>query len=99
MNNNQILSADKADYPEHEKLMNRKTEHKHIQSFCWFLQSNGLLYRREIYEDEEGDEQVTYWALKDNDIANLIAEYFGIDPVKLEKEKQQMLKILRKLIK
>lgn len=78
-------------YPEHAKMKKRKIEHQHIKMFCWFLQANGLLYRRE--ENPNGRD--TYWALNDNDIAKIISEYFGIDHQEFEKEKLRMLKEIR----
>lgn len=78
-------------YPEHAKLKERWAEHQHIKEFCWFLQANGLLYRR---KEVEGGRD-TYWALGDVDIAKVISEYFGIDHQEFQKEKREMLKEIR----
>lgn len=85
-----------SDYPEHEKLQERKKELEWIQSFCRFLSSKRLLNQKKSYKDEYEDEQETCWALGDNEIAIIISEYFGIDPEKFEQEKVQMLEAIRK---
>lgn len=86
-------------YPEHEKLSSRKREHKAIQSFCWFLSNLGLLWRVEVMEDERGDKTTVHFPLKDREIADLIAEYFGVDSKKFQEETHQMIEELRQIHK
>lgn len=80
-------------YPEHEKLNKVQDQSQWLGEFLDWLQSNG----RVIGEWKEIEEFGNYHKLLpvSLNINQLLAEYFDIDLVKIDKEKRQMLKDLR----
>ena len=78
-------------YPEHEKMAKVKNKSQVIGEFLeWMTNENELFVCRNI----GGDRQllVTYPL----NFEYLLAKYFDIDLDKIDKEKRQMLKELRK---
>lgn len=75
-------------YPEHNKI--NTDELKGITSFLEFMEENGLQVVKM--------ENVTYHTgnIQTPNKESLIYKYFGVDQVKLEEEKRQMLEKLRK---
>ena len=74
-------------YPEHEKL---KEVQEQSQVIGEFLESS--VYVLATWDEETGDLERA-----DTSTERILADYFGIDLVKLEEEKRQMLTFLRQL--
>lgn len=78
-------------YPEHEKLEAIKDKSQSIGEFIeWLNRKKGIYLGKWSHfgKPEEGFDAM--FAARES-IENLLAEYFEIDLVKLEKEKRQML--------
>jgi hypothetical protein len=75
--------------PEHDKLHAVKDESQVIGTFLDWLQGEGMC----VAQFDDSEEQ--YWPVRER-IEQLLAKYFDIDLVKLEKEKVTMLEELRK---
>ncbi len=69
-------------YPENEKI--DKTANGFLQEFVDFLKENKYLLRKETLGYE-----------KHISFQNIIYEYFGVDPKKIEKERRAMLEDLK----
>jgi hypothetical protein len=87
-------------YPECEKMKKVQSKSQAIGSFLEWLQSKKIElmtwlipeYNEEL--DEYLPEEKGYYSINKN-IEELLAEYFGIDLKKIEKEKRQMLDEIR----
>lgn len=79
------------DYPEHEKLKGIKVESQAQGEFLDWLMGKGYVIAR--YGNHPSGDQFLLDA--GVSIETLLAEYYGIDLIKLEAEKRQMLKRLR----
>ena len=95
------------EFPEHLKLDAVKDKSQAIGEFLEWLQANGVQLCRphkhtEGCEDEDfpirklicGYEDDSLVPIRDS-IESLLASFFGIDPKKLEEEKQYMLRAIR----
>lgn len=78
------------DYPEHEKLKARQRDVGLLSSFIDFLAEQ----QWEIAEYDDVSERLFTIRLRPEEI---IGMFLGVDPKKLEQEKQAMLKEIRKL--
>jgi len=76
-------------YPEHEKLKAASNQSNSVGAFLDWLQNDKEYQLCELVHDN-------YEPVYRN-INNLLAEYFEIDEIKLEKEKQQMIEECQKL--
>lgn len=82
-------------YSEHEKLKEVSSTSQKIGEFLDYYRHKGYdLYH--YIEDDTGDEILVR---SRKSIQELLAEFFEIDLVKLEKEKEQMLEDIRKINK
>jgi hypothetical protein len=92
----------KEKYPEHEKLHKVKDLSQSCGEFLDWLQNEKFIRlctledERTINEDEEDEEELPagFYQINQSN-TSLLAEYFGIDPNKLEEEKRQMLDEIR----
>lgn len=82
-------------YPLHTQLKENEEEHRIIQDFCRFLDSQDVLYKQKEFKDEYGDMQVTYWLFSDLDIAKLISKYYEVDYAEFQQEKENMFQSIR----
>jgi len=96
------MSAKKAEN-EVEKLVRHTDEWNHIYPFMEWLQEQGIhLYRNRTEEEKQALEESGYgWGKDDHigvskSIEQLLYEYFGVDPKKLEAERRAILDQLRK---
>lgn len=87
-----------SNYPEHEKIMARKSEHEAITNFLEFVHGapsdTACLSRWQNVTDSDGsvNEFLSgYVAMTDKQIADTVARYFGVDPKAFEEEKRMML--------
>lgn len=79
-----------SDWPEHEKLHKVSSDSQAVGYFLEMMRGQGLMLCG--YDSEaEG-----YYPASKSD-HQILADHFGIDLVKLEDEKQQMLERLRNL--
>ena len=92
---------------ECEKLSKREDEWNNIYPFMEWLQEQGLfLCRNQTEEEAREDEdnvlasgEVIVWPYPiavGKPIEQLLYEYFGVDPVKLEQERREILEELRR---
>ena len=81
------------DYPEHEKVKALYREIEAIREFMEWLKEEKevTLARWDETDVEEGGLHVVNYHITD-----LLEEFFGIDPAKIEAEKQEMLDEIRK---
>ena len=83
-------------YPEHDKMSKIADKSQAIGEFMeWLEQEKNLTLCKPIPEGEEAAGQ--YWPAY-TPIQNLLAEFFDIDPVALEREKRAMLDEMRKAL-
>ena len=80
------------DYPEHEKAKTLCREIEAVREFIDWLQKEKDLDICEFHDDGRRDPYFPY----QGSVSNLLEEFFGIDPRKLEAEKRQMLDEIRK---
>ena len=86
------------EYPEHKKLEKARDDSHLIGEFLEWL-TNEKQIRLCTYEKEGTRHPDTgEFVLLNKSIEQLLAEYFGIDLNKLEKENQQILEEQRKLL-
>jgi hypothetical protein len=79
------------DFPEHEKVREVRDKSQAIGNFLdWLLQEKGIRFC------EPRESEVTPYLPIHFNIEELLAEFFEIDLGRLEEEKQEMLKMLRK---
>ena len=78
-------------YPEHQKLKANRELHNDISEFCEWLESNGY----EICKLRETQTNLTAVQYDTVRPEKIISDFLGIDPKKLEAEKQQMIAELR----
>ena len=76
-----------SEYPECEKLLAFETDRRMITEFCDWLDANNIFMGR----FDDGDRLTTLVESADQ----LIFEYFGIDPAKVEAEQQRLLSAIR----
>jgi hypothetical protein len=82
--------------PELDKMAQFTDKSQHIGEFLdWLLGERNLMFARWPDEDEESE-----WSLDSPipeclDINGLLAEYFGVDLVKVENERRSILEYLR----
>lgn len=84
-------------YPEHDKVAAQKPLIDAVAGFLETLEGGHLTYAGQhlhlgIYPEDARNRLMPV----DPSIASLLAQYFGIDQGKLEKEKRQMLDEARK---
>lgn len=83
------MQQEELKYPEHEKLILVQDQSQSIGEFLeWLTNEKGLSF----CSFDEGGVNEAYYSNQE-----LLAEYFGIDLYKIEQEKKQMLKEIRKL--
>jgi hypothetical protein len=85
-------------YAEHERLSLIKDKSQAIGEFLDWLQNERKLVICRWYPDEfiKGERIAGTWELARIPIHTLLAEYFGIDEDKLEREKREILVDIRK---
>lgn len=79
-------------YPEHEKLEKIQEQSQWLGSFIEWLGE------KEMFLAKYSDDDVEYprIIIVNKSINDLLANYFNIDLIKIEKEKQSMLKLIQK---
>lgn len=89
------MSIEMPPTPEHDKLTAHKAEHEAIVAFLHWLDSDEARFfnvcARERYRGED-----RWFPCSDGQRAQLIADYFDVDPDALEAEKRAMLDAIRK---
>ncbi len=90
-----------SEYPEHEKLVAVKDKSQAIGEFMdWLQNTKGAVLRRWVQYTESADgfmfsEPRDALAPFRGSIEDLLAEFFGIDPKRIEVEKRAMLAACR----
>lgn len=79
-------------YPEHEKLALCRERSQAIGEFVDWLRDQGVIF----YRYSGGSEAVQSYVIDHRLTDQLLAEFFEIDLVVLEREKQAMLRELRR---
>ncbi len=74
-------------YSEHQKLKANRELHSDISEFCEWLESNGYEICR-LRDTQTNLTAIQYDTVRPDKI---ISEFLGIDPKRLEAEKQQMI--------
>ena len=89
-------------YPEHAKLSARRDEHKAIVQFLqWLEASEKYRVHVEVKLDPDPDEpfeneEDRWWRVRHTGgVAEMIAEFFDVDPEVLEREREQMIEDAR----
>lgn len=77
-------------YPEHDRLALISDKSQAIGEFIDWLQSKGI-HLACYYEEDSRDRLFTV----ETPTNSLLAEFFDIDPIKIEREKRAMLDALR----
>ena len=84
-------------YPEHEKLRARESDHETIIDFLDWLTADGLVIARwEECPTGRAGGDYREEATTDRGKGDLIARYFGIDSAKFSAEKDAMLAAYRR---
>jgi hypothetical protein len=76
------------EYPEHDKLMKITGHSQAIGEFLDYMSDRGYTLRK------WSDDEYTYLA-HPGSIYSILADYFDINQAKLEREKRQMLAVMR----
>ena len=79
-------------YPEHEKLTKVKDQSQTIGGFLESMGEQGLVLAEYVAADEYSEARLVP---VNKSINNILAQHFGIDLEKLEKEKLAMLDQIR----
>jgi hypothetical protein len=86
---------EKEDYPEHEKLKKISGKSHQIGEFIdWLHETHHIVFcRKNVNPGSDQD-----WTASKSSTFEILASYFNIDARKLEEEKQEMLKHMRKML-
>ena len=79
---------DKEHYPEHEKLKEVRHKSQAIYDFLEWAREKDIYLVQSFYDEDEG---VPFEGAPQQPVQQLLAEFFEIDLMKLEEEKQRML--------
>ena len=94
-----VAEIKEAELSECEKLSKRIEEWNIIYPFMEWLQEHGIFLARHqtrAEAQEDGGWEFPYPIAVGKSIGQLLYEYFNVDPVKLEKERRELLEELAK---